>query len=97
VGGLVVSLPVRKARPAISARRAFLLSEEMGIGTTSISTTVEVGRLAEAIVGHTLPGARLRAAQRIPAQSCLMSATPLAGLKVIELSHTVMGPTDLCC
>src|SRR5262249_26642752 len=29
----------------------------------------------------------------IQAQGCLMSATPLAGLKVFEFSHTVMGPT----
>src|SRR4029077_13891603 len=29
----------------------------------------------------------------VPAPGCLMSATPLAGIKVLEFSHTVMGPT----
>src|SRR5208337_2009890 len=34
-----------------------------------------------------------RQPRRVPPHGGLMSATPLAGLKVLEFSHTVMGPT----
>src|SRR6185437_229732 len=30
---------------------------------------------------------------RVPPQGALMSATPLRGLRVLEFTHTVMGPT----
>ena len=34
-----------------------------------------------------------RQPRRLPPQGRLMSRTPLSGLKVLEFSHTVMGPT----
>src|SRR5262249_39301595 len=34
-----------------------------------------------------------RLPRRVPPPSCVMPATPLAGLRVLEFSHTVMGPT----
>src|SRR5262249_27620081 len=43
-------------------------------------------RLAERADPRGQPG-------RVPPQGRLMPATPLAGLKVLEFSHTVMGPT----
>ena len=80
----------------ICTEELVLLCEEMGIDTgVDLDKLIEVGRMAEEIVGH---AAAERADPRrqprcVPPQGCLMSATPLTGLKVLEFSHTVMGPT----
>ena len=44
-------------RPATFTEELVLLCEEMGIDTgVDLDALIEVGRMAESIVGHTLPG-----------------------------------------
>jgi hypothetical protein len=70
----------------------------MGIDTgVDLDGLIEGGRMAEEIVGHQSPGKLIHAGSIPPARRGLMPqtplATPLAGIKVLEFSHTVMGPT----
>ena len=79
-----------------------LLCEEMGIDTgVDLDALIEVGRMAEEIVGHQLPSELIHAGSLDAFRRRAADARPdverhrplAAALKVLEFSHTVMGPS----
>ena len=79
-----------------------LLCEEMGIDTgVDLDALIEVGRMAEDIVGHQLPGELIHAGsldafrrrRRAPMPQAPPATPLLPASKVLEFTHTVMGPT----
>ena len=74
-----------------------LLCEEMGIDTgVDLDALIEVGRMAEEIVGHQLPSELIHAGSLDafrPARPPDARRRRSPGIKVLEFSHTVMGPT----
>ena len=69
-----------KAAGNICTEELVLLCEEMGIDTgVDLDALIEVGRMAEEIVGHQLPSELIRQSRRIPPRGrSLMPAAPSA-------------------
>jgi isopropylmalate/homocitrate/citramalate synthase len=61
-GSVAARSPVSRKPPATSAPRNWSCSAEMGIDTgVDLDALIEVGRMAEDIVGHQLPGELIHA------------------------------------
>ena len=80
----------------IATEELAIICEEMGIETgLDIEALIEAGAACRAVVGHPPAerGAPLRHARLVPAEGGMSAASkPLAGVRVLDFGHTIMGP-----